>query len=109
MDNKRKIGDKLEKYIVSYLQEIDPKTKQSNNSGAVSNNGDIQTSKFLIECKHRNTKNLTIQKKTWNKLCNQIVVGSNKIPLLILENIDNDIFTIMGFKDLIQLLKEKNE
>jgi len=109
MDNKRKIGDKLEKYIVSYLQEIDPKTKQSNNSGAISNNGDIQTSKFLIECKHRNTKNLTIQKKTWDKLCGQIPVGSNKIPLLIMRNIDNEVFAVLGFKDLIQLLKERNE
>ena len=59
--SKREVGDTLEKYVVSYLQEIDPKTKQSNNSGAVNNDGDIINANFKVECKVRNTKNLVIQ------------------------------------------------
>lgn len=105
--NKRQIGDKLEKLVVSYLQEIDPKTKQSNNSGAVSGNGDIITNIFVVECKKRNTKSLTINIKTWNKLCNQIPVGSLKIPLLVLQNINEETFAVLNFKDLIGSFKNK--
>lgn len=104
--NKREIGNDFEKLVVSYLQEIDPKTKQSNNSGAVSDNGDIINSIFKIECKRRNTKNLTIDLKVWKKLNNQINIGSLKIPLLVLQNIDEEIFAVLNIKDLIRLLKE---
>uniref|UniRef100_A0A6H2A386 Uncharacterized protein n=1 Tax=viral metagenome TaxID=1070528 RepID=A0A6H2A386_9ZZZZ len=103
----REVGNDLEKYIVSYLQEIDPKTKQSNNSGAVSNNGDILSKLFVTECKHRNTKNLIINQKVWKKLSSQISIGSLKIPLLIMRNIDNETFVVLGFKDFINLLKGK--
>jgi hypothetical protein len=104
--DKREIGDNLEKLITSYLQEIDPKAKQSKNSGAVNNDGDIINSYFKIECKKRNTANLVIQHKVWQKLCNQINIGSLKIPLLVLENINKEIFAVLSFKDLIQLLKK---
>lgn len=107
--SKREVGGKLEKYAVSYLQEIDPKTKQSNNSGAVSNNSDIINSKFKIECKKRNKKNLVIDIKVWKKLNNQINIGSLKIPMLILENIDKETFAVLNLKDLILLLKDTNE
>lgn len=105
--NTRKIGDSLEKWLVSYLEEVDSTTKQTNNSGATSNNGDILNKNFIIEAKHRNTKNLTIQEKVWKKLNKQIKVGSQKIPLLVMRNIENETFAILNFRDFLQILKDR--
>jgi hypothetical protein len=107
MKNTREIGDSLEKFILSYFQEIDPKTKQSNNSGAVSNNGDILTKDFIIEAKHRNTKDVTLKSDVWRKLSSQIPIGSQKMPLYILRNEQNETFVVLDFKDFIRILKEK--
>ena len=102
----RDIGNKLEKLTVSYLEDIDSKTKQSNNSGAVSNNSDILNKYFFTECKQRNVKNITVSQKIWRKLNNQIPVGSLKIPLLVLGNIDNEVFAVLNMKDFHRLIKE---
>jgi hypothetical protein len=104
--NTRKVGRKLENIVCEMLKEIDPKSRLTNNSGAVSNDGDISSSMFKVECKKRNTKNVTISKNTWEKLCSQIPVGSQKIPLYILENIDNDKFVVLDIKDFMRMLKK---
>jgi len=104
--NTRKVGDKLEKWLVAYLEEIDPKTRQTNNSGAVSNNGDILNKYFVVEAKHRNIKNITISSKVWRKLCSQIPIGSLKIPLYVLRNEKNETFAVLGFKDFLRIIKE---
>ena len=103
--NTREIGNKLENWLIEYLKELDPKTRKTNNSGAVSNNGDLMNKYFQIEAKHRNTKNLTINMRIWNKLCNQIPIGSLKTPLLVLRNENNETFAVLNFKDFMRILK----
>jgi macrodomain Ter protein organizer (MatP/YcbG family) len=105
-ESTRSIGNKLEDWIISYLEELDPKTKKTNNSGAVSNNGDILNKHFVIEAKHRNTKSITINQKVWRKLCSQIPIGSQKIPLYVLRNTDKETFAVLDFKDFFRLIKE---
>lgn len=108
----REIGNKLEEWLVAYLEELDPKTKQSKNSGAFNNDGDILNKYFVIEAKHRNTKNVTLKSDTWRKLCGQIPVGSLKIPLYVLRNEKNETFAVLDFKDFLRMakiVKEKNE
>lgn len=105
--SKRDIGNKLEEWLVAYLEEIDPKTKQTNNSGGVNNDGDILNKYFTVEAKHRNTKNITLKSDTWRKLCSQIPIGSQKIPLYILRNEKNETFAVLDFKDFFRILKER--
>jgi len=102
----RDIGNKLEEWLVAYLEEIDPKTKQSNNSGAVSNDGDILNKYFVVEAKHRNVKDITLKSDIWRKLSSQIPIGSQKIPLYVLRNEKNETFAVLDFKDFLELARK---
>lgn len=99
----RSVGKKLENYALASLLNIDPKAKLSNNSGAVTGNGDLVHSIYQVECKKRNTKNVTVDIKVWDKLCSSIKMGSAKCPLLILENIDGHKWAVIQLSDFEQL------
>jgi len=103
MKNTRAIGKKLEDYACASLSNIDKKTKLSNNSGAVSGNGDIINKYYVVECKKRNTESVTIDRKVWNKLCGSIVIGSIKTPLLILENKHKEKWAVIDLHDFERL------
>ena len=105
--NTKDIGKQLENLVVVYFQEIDPKTRLSKASGALSDVADIVTRDFYIEVKKRGSESLTIEKKVWRHLCNQIPTGSLKIPLLIMQNKDKDTFVILQINDFIRILKNK--
>lgn len=104
MNSTRKTGKKLEDYACDLLSKSDKYCKRTNNSGAVSNNGDIQHKMFLIECKKRNTNSVTIDRKVWLKLCSQIKIGSLKVPLLILENDQGERWAVTQLDDFTRLL-----
>lgn len=104
----RAVGHKLERFIADYLKVIDSTAKPTKNSGASTQIADILNKYFFIEAKKRNTQNVTIKSKTWRKLCNEIPVGSLKIPLYINQNMDNETFVTLDLKDFIQLVKEKH-
>ena len=103
----RDIGLELEKLVVAYFKDIDAKTRLSRASGALMDVADIVNKEFYIECKKRDTANLTINIKVWSKLCNKIPIGSMKTPLLILQNNDNDIFVVCNIQDFVRIIKEK--
>lgn len=108
MKNSREVGQELEDYACELLKKSDPICKRTNNSGAVSDNGDIQHKDFLIECKKRNTESVKIDRKIWNKLCSQIRVGTFKIPLLILENSSGERWAVTQLDDFVHILNERN-
>lgn len=108
MKNTRKTGKKLENYVCGSLSKTDKKCKLTNNSGAVSNNGDIVHKNFVIECKKRNVENVKIDRKVWFKLCSQIRLDTLKIPLLILENAHNEKWAVLDLKDFLRLIEEKD-
>ena len=100
----REIGTVLETLFLAYLQEIEPKVRLSNNSGAVSNNGDITGSQyFQIECKVRNTKNITINSDVFEKLMKSIPMHTNRMPVLVNQNIDKKVFVTMEMADFFKL------
>ncbi len=103
----RQIGKELENLIVAYFLEIDPTTRLSKASGALLDVADVVTRGFYIEAKKRSSQSLTIEKKVWRKLNNKIPIGSPKIPLLIMQNIDKDTFVVLNIKDFINILKER--
>jgi hypothetical protein len=107
----KEIGRKLENKIVAYFQEIQPKARLTKASGAKSEKGDIALGslRFKAECKQRNTDNCIINRKVWQKLCGELNTYHNDTPLLILGNKHDEIFCVLNIKDLIRILKEKNE
>ena len=56
-ESTRDKGKYLENMFLGYLKVYENNARLSNNSGAVSNNGDILSKYFQIECKNRSTKN----------------------------------------------------
>lgn len=103
MKNTRAVGKKLENYTCASLKNTDARTKLTNNSGAVSGDGDIKNSLYIIECKKRNTESVKIDKKVWDKLCASIPIGSSKCPLLVLENASGDRWAVMQLNDFERL------
>jgi hypothetical protein len=106
--NTRKIGRELEDYIACLLEDIDPKSRPTIGSGSGKEISDILNKKFYVECKKRNTKSITIQPKVWNKLCSEVPVGSLKIPIYVLENVDSQKWIVMDIKDFITIITEEN-
>ena len=102
----RTVGRKLEAFISDYLKEIDKTAKPTKNSGASTQIADVLNKYFYIEAKKRNTENITIKHKVWNKLLGEMPVGSLKIPLYINQNIHNETLVTLDIKDFISLLKE---
>ena len=104
MKSTRQVGNKLEKFISDCLKVIDPTIKPTKNSGASTQIADILSQYFYVEAKKRNTNNITIKHKTWNKLQNEIPTGSLKIPLYINQNIHNETFVTLDIKDFINII-----
>jgi hypothetical protein len=104
--NTRKIGKKSENYFCETLKNLDTKTKLTKNSGANSQKGDILSQFFLCEVKKRNTVNLSINLKVWEKLCKEIKVGTLRLPLLCLENVWGKKFAVLEFNDFCIIVRE---
>jgi hypothetical protein len=101
------IGLELEQLVVAYFLEVDPSVRLSRASGATLDPADVMSRDFVLECKKRGTESLTIEKKVFRKLCNRIAIGSQKIPLLVMQNKDKDTYVICDIKDFMRILKEK--
>jgi hypothetical protein len=109
--NTRQVGKKLEEYVADKLQEAlqDLTIKPTKNSGASTQLADILSKQFIVECKKRNTTSISIKEEVWNKLLNEIPVGSLRIPLYILENKNQKRWCVLDFEDFCTIIKKKNE
>jgi hypothetical protein len=103
----RQLGKKLEHYVLEILQKTDARARLTNNSGAVSNDGDISHKDWVCECKLRNTESITIDRKVWKKVCSQIKVGSLKSPVLFLENVHEERFVVLELNDFARLITKE--
>lgn len=108
MKSTRDIGRLLEEYVADRLREVlnDSSIKPTKNSGASTQLGDILCSKYLIECKKRNTSSITIKEDVWDKLCNELPIQSVRIPLYVLENKNGKRWACLNFEDFCKLIKE---
>ncbi len=104
--NTRKVGKKLETYVSAMLEAVDPRSRPTVGSGSKTEISDIVNKYFYIECKKRNTKDITLKKQVWDKLCSEIPVGSLKTPLYILENLSQDRFVVLDIKDFVRMIGE---
>ena len=92
--------------IFELFKPIFKDSRPTKNSGASNSDGDIVSPYFRIECKYRTTDNITIKKKVWDKLCSEIPIGSEKIPLLCYRNQYKDTWAVLHIADFIRLIKE---
>ena len=99
--------NKLEMYVASRFAEVFPQARPTKASGAYGEIGDINQPYFVVECKQRNTKNVSILMKTWNKLINSIPACTLRRPLLILENQDKKRFVVMEISDWFEMFKRR--
>lgn len=95
----REKGSTLENFVLESLKKFDKTLHRTKNSGANNEKGDISGRYWKIECKQRNTEDITLKKKVFDKLCSEIRVGTNQIPIYILENSFKDKFVVMSFQD----------
>lgn len=81
-------GKELEGYVANKLQDLGYKyARRSNGSGNKGELGDIAGQDLaIIECKNRNTKNITINEDVWKKLVNSVPDKSKRFPMYVLGN-----------------------
>jgi len=109
MKSNREQGKKLEQYVADRLADIlqDPSIKPTKASGASTQLADILCSKFIIECKQRTTKNITIDESIWEKLLGELPLGSIRTPLYVLENKNKKRWVALDLEDFFRMLEEK--
>lgn len=101
---------KLEYWICEQLKSLDPFIKRTPGSGNKICKGDIKFSTNLglhIEAKYRNQKSVFNQ-KWFDKCKKEIPFYSNKIPLLITENLNGIRMVHLEAEDFFRIFKENN-
>jgi len=97
----------FEEYIVEMLKEIDPYCSRTPGSGNGGCKSDVKTMLPLqIECKQRNTKDVTIRMNVWDKLKKEIPFHVNKLPVYCLEQKDKRRFAVLDLDDFLNLYVE---
>jgi len=110
MKSKREQGKTLEYIVADYLKDIYPYIRPSKGSGNSNELGDIAgIDTLLIECKYRNTKNITIKEDVWNKLYNELPINSKRVPIYVLQNKNKKIWVALELKDFMKIFKESKK
>lgn len=113
MKNKttRDIGRQAEESFVEKLRVIEPNCRPTKNSGASTELGDILSQYFLVEMKKRNTKDITIREDIWQKLLLLLPVDTTRIPLYVLQNVNNKTWICLDMNDFFNIVYKayKNE
>lgn len=94
----RDIGKELEDYVFNNYPG--DSVKRTNNSGAVSNNGDLLDDKhdLLIDCKnYRSSSSITLSKKDLEKIKKQ-ALDNNRDWVLVTQNKEGDKIVCMNFE-----------
>lgn len=104
--SKRK-GFEFEELVAGIFSEIfqNKTIRPTRGSGCGNEYGDISNPYFFVECKDRSTKDITIKKDIWDKLCSEIPLNSKKLPLYVLQNKNKDKFAVLNFTDFCKIMK----
>jgi len=102
--NTHEIGKQLEQYVVNKFNEVGIKAKRTKGSGNKGQAGDVQQDCFVVECKKRNTKDITIKADVWKKLKNEIPLHSTRFPLYCLENKNGERLAVMDLEDFFNII-----
>jgi len=103
-----KAWEKLQWYVAEKFKDLGDKyARPTIGSGNSHENGDVYTLfPYTIECKQRNTKDVTVKIDVWDKNKADIPLGSHKLSLVFLENKDGKRFAVLEADDFFGLLQE---
>ncbi len=93
---------KLQKRVCDVFNKCDSKATITIGSGNVKGNGDVISSNFMIECKQRTRKNITIEQNHWNKIVIEAEL-LDKIPAIVCENESSEIIISLRLNDFRDL------
>jgi len=98
---------KLQWYVARKLKQLGIKARPTKASGASTELGDVLNEVFLVECKQRNTKSVTVDLHTWEKNKARLPVNSKRIPILVLENKEIKRFVVIEANDFFEMLRNQ--
>lgn len=98
-------GKELESYIVQKLLELGVKASRTKGSGNQGQISDINNDYFCIECKNRNTQDITLKEDVWVKLMSEIPLHSKRIPMYVLRNKNHRTWCVLDASDMFDILK----
>jgi len=103
--NKRKVGNRLEEFIVNEIKKIEPRCRRTKNSGGSTELEDILSSYFLVQCKVDNKHdNIIIKKKDWEKLFRALPINSKRIPIFVNEQKTGTVTITLSVADFFGLV-----
>jgi hypothetical protein len=92
-------GSKLENYFLGKMQKVDKRARRTKGSGNTGQAGDVENQICVVECKWRDTKDITIKEDVFKKLLSEVRVGVHKFPVYVLENTNGKRFAVMDLDD----------
>lgn len=112
---KKEFGTQLEQQVANKFIEIGfPYARPTKGSGARGEGGDVNNPICYVECKARNTQDITLKEDVWKKLCSEVPLHSKRLPLYVLGNTNKRTWCVMDIDDYFKILggyleNEKNK
>ena len=103
---KKKLWEQLQEDVQRILQIYDSPAKVTVGSGAVKGNGDVISCRFMVECKQRTKKNITIQHKVWKKIQQEAEL-LDRIPAVASMNQDQIVLITLSLGDFGRILRAR--
>jgi hypothetical protein len=103
---KKQYGTELEQEVANQFIELGFEyARPSKASGAKGERGDVSGIDGIatIECKHRNTPNVTIKEAVWKKLNGEIPLHSTSIPMYVVKNSSNMCLVCLDINDFFKI------
>ena len=96
----------LELYVTQRLLGIDPHARPTRGSGSHTEIGDVSNKLFFVECKEKHTRDNVIMdyRNEYLKLCEDMPIGTQKIPIVVTENKARDKFVIIRADDFFDIV-----
>jgi hypothetical protein len=94
----------LENYVVDKLKSIDKYARRTRGSGCGNEVGDIKNNYLYVECKIKGTKsNIIMERNVWKKHLKGLPLNTNKLPIYVTQNKENERFVILDADDFFNL------
>jgi len=99
------LGKRLQDIVAQYFKDLGiyKFARSTNGSGNKGEHGDVQQPYFIIECKFKSTDSITINRDVWRKLNAEVPIGSNRLPLYVLENKHEERFAVLKLEDFMDI------
>lgn len=107
----REYGKVLEEYVAQLFRDfgIDENARPTKASGAKGEAGDVQQKYFIVECKQRNTKDVTLKTDVWKHNINRLPIESKRIPMMVLANAEGRKWVALDIEDFMRIFKKSLE